>query len=208
MSRARVIIADDHLMVAEGLRRMLEPEYDVVELATDGQKLINGVRRHSPEVVLIDITMPLMNGIDATRRVLAVAPAAKVLIVTMHTEPAYVAEALNAGAHGYVLKHGAASELKKAITAVLSGHRYLSPLARLPEPPRAKGGREQLSPRQRDVVRLIAEGHAMKEIADLLSISVKTVEFHRARTISRLGVSNTAGLIRYAVEHGMVIEVS
>jgi DNA-binding NarL/FixJ family response regulator len=205
MKRPRVLIADDHALVTEGFRRLLEPHYVVVGIVGNGEALLDAARRLQPDVVLIDISMPLINGIDAARRVRAKAPQAKLIFVTMHAERAYLTEAFRAGASGYLLKRCAASELRVAIEAVLEGGTYVTPLIEQRDEKESKVDRDDLSPRQRDVVRLIAQGRPMKQIADILQISIKTVEFHKSKIMQRLGLQSTAELVRYAVTHGILV---
>ena len=205
MKRPRVLIADDHALVTEGLRRLLEPHYVVVGIVEDGEALLRAAKQLQPNVVLMDIAMPIINGIDAARRVRKDAPHAKLIFVTMHAEPAYATEAFRAGASGYVLKRCAASELRVAIQTVLEGGTYLTPLIEQRDEKARPVDRNDLSPRQRDVVRLIAQGRAMKQIATILQISVKTVEFHKSAVMRRLGLHSTAELIRYAITHGISV---
>ena len=214
MSRARLLLADDHMLLLDGYRKLLEPEFELVGAVENGRALLEVAPRLKPDVILMDISMPLLNGIDATRRLRKIVPKAKVLIVTMHADPDYVAEALRAGASGYLLKRSAASELVSAIHEVLEGGRYLTPLItgqaldwlRKSEGQSAAGRdtKSVLSPRQREVLQLVAEGRTAKEIAALLRISVKTVEFHKSRIMKELGVRSVAELTRYALRRGMV----
>lgn len=205
MTRARILMADDHTLVLEGFKRLLEPDYEVVGMVTDGRALIEAAEKLQPDVVLVDISMPLLNGVDAVRRLKKAAPRVKILFVTMHADPAYVSEAFRAGASGYLLKRSAGSELLTALSEILKGRSYVTPLvtrefleARGQAPPRS------LSPRQREVVQLIAEGLSMKEIAGILHVSVKTVEFHKARSMQQLGIQTNADLIKYAISKGLV----
>src|SRR6266852_4417474 len=186
MSRARLLLADDHMLLLDGYRKLLEPA-----------------------VILMDISMLLLHGIDATRRLRKLVPKSKILIVTMHADADYVAEAFRAGASGYLLKRSAASELVSAIHEVLEGKRYLTPLitGQALDWLRKSEGRERggggaasvLSPRQREVLQLVAEGRTAKEIATLLRISVKTVEFHKSRIMRELGMRSVAEITRYAL---------
>lgn len=206
-SRARILIADDHALVVEGLRKLLQDEFEVVGTAEDGRALIAAAERLKPDVILVDISMPLLNGIDACARLRAVVPSSRVVILTMHADPSYAAEAFRAGAAGYVLKGSATSELLKAIRAVLGGRKYVAaalPAGVVSGPRHGEGGSGSLTARQREVLQLVAEGRGAKEIAALLRISVKTVEFHKARLMSELGLHSTAELTRYAVQHGLV----
>ena len=205
--RARILLADDHDLVAAGLCKLLEPDFDLVGTATDGRALVSAVQEHQPDLVLLDISMPLLNGLDAARRIRSSVPACKVIFVTVHSDPAYVAEAFRAGASGYVLKRSAASELARAIHEVLEDRIYITPL--LPKGAVESAFRSSqtrgplLSARQREVLQLVAEGHSAKQIASILHISSKTVEFHKALIMKRLDLHSTAELTRYAIEQGI-----
>ena len=213
MKAITVLLADDHNLVRAGLRALLL-NYDgvrVVGEASDGRMAVELVERHNPDIALMDLSMPDMNGIEATRRISQTHNRTKVIVLSMHANEEYVLEALRAGASAYLLKEAAPRELELAIDAVTKGQRFLSPaisknviedyLAR------TRGGNtpiETLTPRQREIIQLIAEGRSTKEIAHLLSISVKTVETHRAQVMQRLGIHDIAGLVRYAVRKGWV----
>jgi DNA-binding NarL/FixJ family response regulator len=210
MTRPRILLADDHQIVAEGLRSLLEPEFELVGIATDGREAIAAIEALRPDVVVLDITMPSLNGIEVARQLRAARSAVKVIVLTMHQDPAYAARALDAGAAGFVLKHAAASELITAIRQALQGRTYVTPLiaADLLQAYRErKSGQtaslDQLTPRQREVLQLVAEGRSAKEIARLLHISPRTAEFHKARLMQALGAESTADLIQYALRHGM-----
>jgi DNA-binding NarL/FixJ family response regulator len=181
MKRPRVLLADDHTLVAEGLRRILEPECEVVGAVEDGRSLLAAAEQLKPDIILLDISMPLLNGVDAARRLRDAAPSAKVIFVTMHADATYVTRAFGAGASGYVLKRCAAMELLNAVHEVLKGRTYVTPLIRkdilgeLPGWPLGSGEASgELTDRQREVVQLVAEGHPVKEIAAILNISRKT----------------------------------
>lgn len=211
LKKPRILLADDHKLVAEGFRRMLTPDFDVVGAVEDGRSLLEVAQKLEPDVVLMDISMPLLNGIDAARRLKKLMPAIKVIFVTMHANPAYVAEAFRAGASGYLLKQSATSELVFAIREALQGLHYVTPIVakdvliplRGPSLP-SQPGKKKLTPRQREVLQLVAEGRSLKEIADILKISVKTVEFHKSRIMNYLGVRTTADLTKYAIVTGLV----
>ena len=210
MKKPRILLADDHSLVLEGFRRILEDQYDVVGTAEDGRALLEAASRLKPNVVLLDISMPLLNGIDATRHLKKVSPDVKVIFVTMHADPAYLNEAFKAGASGYLLKRSAGTELIQAIQSVLGGNYYVTPLltkglvnsviSEAPVPPTRQS---ILTPRQREVLQLVAEGKAVKEIAQLLNISPKTVEFHKAQIMEQLDLRTTAELTKYAMAHGL-----
>ncbi len=208
MKRPRVLLADDHPIVIEGLRKLLEPECEVVGVVEDGQALVREAPWRRPDIVILDIAMPLLNGIEAARRLRTLTPKSRLIFVTMYTDPTFAAEAFNAGAWGYVLKRSAASELMRAVRDVLAGRRYVAP--GLPaevdrtanfRPTQPSG---QLTVRQREVLQLVAEGRAVKEIGSLLQISTKTVEFHKSRLMARLELRTTAELTKYAIAHGIV----
>jgi DNA-binding NarL/FixJ family response regulator len=207
--RPRVLIADDHKLVVEGLRKLLEDQFDVVGTVEDGRALLAAAERLTPAVILVDVSMPLLNGIDACARLRVLAPSSRVIVLTMHADRSYAAEAFKAGAAGYVLKRSAASELVLAIQAVLRGQRYLTSTlpASILAGTRLTGESQpgHLTPRQREVLQLVAEGHGAKQIAHLLGISVKTVEFHKTRLMDQLDLRSTAELTRYAVQHGIVV---
>lgn len=207
----RVLIAEDHTLMAEGLRRLLECEFQSVQTVGNGRQLLEVVVATKPDVVLIDIGMPLLNGIEATRRFSKISPATKVVIVTAHNEPQYVVEAFRAGATGFVLKRCALSELVTAIRQVLSGHTYVTPLMaeRALEASRDSVSEgPELTSRQREVLQLVAEGCTAKEIANVLKLSVKTAVFHKMAIMDKLGLRTTAELTRYALEHGIATPTS
>jgi len=204
------LLADDHVLVRQGLRSLLEKAgFQVVGEASDGREAVALVRELRPQVAIIDLGMPVLNGVDATHEILKIAGGTtKVILLTMYSEQSYVMAALAAGVHGYVLKNRAATSLIEAIHEVLNGNTYLSPdvsrsvietLATDPNPPS-----EPLSVRERQVLQLVAEGMSTKGIADLLSISVKTAESHRTRIMQKLEIHDTAGLVLYAIRKGII----
>lgn len=210
MSRPRVLLADDHTLVAEGLRKLLEGECELVGIVEDGRALLEAARRLRPDLILLDISMPLLNGIDAARQLKKLMPEVKLVFLTMHADPTYVSEAFRAGASGYLLKRAAASELTLALQEILKGHYYVTPhvvkdvLSPLLEPaPGSSSKLKELTPRQREVLQLVAEGHSIKEIAAVLKVSVKTVEFHKSKIMEQLGLRTTAELTKYAITHGL-----
>lgn len=205
----RVVLADDHVIVRQGLKALLEREgFEVVGEASNGHEAIKLTDSLHPEVVVLDISMPLLNGIDAAREILNSAPRTKVLLLTMFTEEHYVYEALRAGVSAYVLKTKAAGELVTAIQEVCKGETYLSPgisrtvvqayLAKADSPA------DPLTARERQVIQLVAEGKTTKEIATVLGISTKTAESHRTNIMEKLNIHDIAGLVRYAIRHGIV----
>jgi len=210
MKRARVLLADDHRIVAEGLRGLLEPEFELVGIVEDGRALLAAAEQLRPDVIVADISMPLLNGIDAVRQIKRTHEDIKVVFLTMHPDVMYAASAFEAGASGYVLKHSAPSELIAAIQSALRGKTYVTPLLAgdLMQfyKERPQEGRDELSKltqRQREVLQLLAEGRSAKEIASILNISARTVEFHKYRMMQDLGLKSVAELTRYAIKHGM-----
>ena len=212
--RTRIVLADDHALVRQGFTALLAaiPDFEVVGEAGNGREALQLIRALAPEVALMDISMPELNGLDATAHALRVQPQLKVIIVSMHATEAYVIEALRAGAAGYLLKDADAGELEQAIRAVTRGERYLAPSVShhvIDRFLRAERGEqaaeaEVLSERQREVLQLIAEGRSTREIAVRLHLSVKTVETHRAHLMQRLEIFDVAGLTRYALRIGLV----
>ncbi len=209
--KPRVLIADDHQLFMEGLKRMIEAECEIAGTTTNGRELVAMARKLDPDLIFLDITMPLLNGIEAARQIKSENGRASIIFVTMHMSRDYVREAFEAGAAGYVLKQAAACELKAAIQEVWRGRFFLSPTISenflggpLPEGENPSKLFTALTPRQREVLQLVAEGKAAKEIASLLTISVKTVEFHKKHLMEQLNLRSSAELIRYAVEHGWV----
>jgi DNA-binding NarL/FixJ family response regulator len=210
MKRARVLLADDHQIVAEGLRSLLETEFDIIGMVSDGRALVEMAQQLRPEVIVADISMPLLNGIEATRQVKRVAPKTRVIVLTMHADATYAARAIEAGAEGYVLKHSATAELVTAVREALQGRVYVSP--RIANAlPQVSIDRPQpqdnppLTPRQREVLQLLAEGYSAKKIAAILGISSRTAEFHKYRMMEMLKVNTGAELIRYAIGHGIIL---
>jgi len=212
MPKPRLLLADDHELLLDGLRKILEPDFDLIGAVGDGRAAVAAFEQYQPDLILLDIALPLLNGIEAARQVRCNSPDARILFVTMQTDRIYVEEAFRAGASGYVLKQAAATELVEAIKTVLRGRTYISPLVAerigVPvfdlsrDPSRLFGG--QLTPRQREVLQLIAEGKTLKEIGQVLGISVRTVEFHKNGLMQVLGFRTTAELTRYALDHGIV----
>ncbi|MCX7239328.1 MAG: response regulator transcription factor [Burkholderiales bacterium] len=213
MNTVRVLLADDHTLVRAGLRKLLEslPDIEVVGEASDGLELLEMAEKLQPQVVLMDIAMPGLNGIEATGRIVKALPGVRVLILSMHQNAEYVRQALRQGAVAYLLKDSAPLELELALKAVLCGETYLSPavskgvvsdyVQRLRSDDQPE---DLLTPRQREVLQLIAEGHSTKEIARRLDLSVKTVETHRTQLMKQLDIHEVAGLVRYAMRAGLV----
>jgi DNA-binding NarL/FixJ family response regulator len=209
MKRTRLLLADDHTLTLEGVRSFLEPHHEIVGMVTDGRALMEAALRLKPELIVLDITMPLLNGIDAAVQIKKSLPGTKLLFLTMHVNPAYLEAALNTGATGYVLKSAVREELLDAIESVLSGRIYVTPglsienLDRFKDPSRA-AATLRLSMREREILQLIAEGRAAKEIAHVLNISRATVAFHRDNIKRKLGLRTTAELTKHAIEQGLV----
>jgi DNA-binding NarL/FixJ family response regulator len=206
MKKPRLLLADDHRIVLEGLRGMLEPEFEVVGVVADGCSLVAEARRLRPDAVVADISMPGLNGIEAARQIRTADERIRVVFLTMHADPGYAAGAVEAGASGFVLKHSAPQELIRAIREALQGRTYFTPAiaaqlkgAKRPDEPAAG-----LSPRQREVLQLIAEGKSTKEVAALLNISPRTAEFHKYRMMELLRIKTTAELVQYAIRHGLL----
>jgi DNA-binding NarL/FixJ family response regulator len=210
---ARVLLADDHQLFRDGLRSLLQrsPGFTVVGEAADGLEALRLCRDLQPDVVLLDISMPGLNGVEAARRIGVEAPGTRILIVSMHADRRFVAESLRAGARGYLLKDSAFPEVVQAIQAVMRGHMFLSPAitdvvaqdfaSQVPSPERSAF--RLLSPREREVLQLLAEGLSTKEIAGKLSVSGKTVETHRRQIMDKLGLHSVAELTKYAVREGL-----
>jgi len=214
--RTRVLLADDHAMVRQGLRALLERERDLVVVgdACDGREAVRLAAQLRPDVVVMDISMPRLNGIEATRRIMACSPGTRIVALTMHAGEEYVYELLKAGATGYVLKESPASDVVAAIRVVRQGGSFLNPtisaqvvngyLGRSGTKESATRPPDLLTPREREVLQLIAEGNTNRVIARQLGLSAKTVEAHRTRIMTKLGVHNTAGLTRYAIRRGLI----
>ena len=207
----RILIADDHGVVAEGLKHLIEAQQDMQVVATvgDGREAVRVAKETQPDVVLMDLSMPELNGADATRAVLEHDPKCRVIVLSMYAEREYVRRALKAGAAGYVVKRSAAKEVVDAIRAVHAGQRYLSPrVADVVIDDYAGDGKgdllEKLSTREREVLQLLAEGRTGAEIATRLTLSQKTVETYRARLVEKLGIRDVAGLVKFAIQRGLV----
>lgn len=211
MNRPRVLLADDHTLILAGLKTLLESDFDLVGTAEDGRALLKAAEKLKPDVILLDISMPLLNGLEAARHLRKIAPHAKIIFLTMHGDVAYVKEAFRVGASGYLLKRSAPSELATAINEVVKGRTYVTPLVtkdvmELFLEPSSESERlaSRLTPRQRVVLQLVAEGHTNKEIASILQVSIKTVEFHKYNLMQILGIRTTAELTQYAMRHGFI----
>lgn len=210
MKRLRLLLADDHRIVAEGLKHVLESEFELVGMVQDGRALLVAARELRPDIIVSDISMPELNGIEALEELQKENPEVKVIFLTMHHNVAYARRALNAGALGYVLKHSAAEELILAVRAAAAGQTYLSPAIAGGVLKSMRSGTEpdadpleSLTLRQREILRLLVDGHSAKVIAARLGISPRTVEFHKYSMMETLGVSSSAELIRLALQHGL-----
>jgi DNA-binding NarL/FixJ family response regulator len=207
-ARPRLVIADDHAIFAEALKVFLERTYPVVSVVADGRALIEAALKFKPEVIIVDVGMPVLNGLDAARRIKEDTPNVKFIFLTMQEDPNLAAAALELGPIGYVVKHAAGTELLKVIDHVLHGKAYLSPQVRANDwvatKQRARQFTKELSHRQREIVQLYAEGRSIKEIGGVLNLSEKTVEFHKHHIIEALHLKSNAGLILYALKHGLV----
>ena len=211
MKRFRIVLADDHSLVLEGLHKLLEDEYDIVGMAEDGRTLLKVAQQHNPDVVVLDISMPQLNGLDAARQLRKLLPTCKIIFLTMHADPTYAKEAFQAGASAFLLKRSAASELMLAIHAVLKDQFYVTPEITkdvlLPLCGESEGSLNEerpLTSRQREVLQLVAEGKSVKEIADMLNISGKTVEYHKTKLMRELDLYTTVELTKYAFAKGLV----
>ena len=209
VARPRILLADDHTMVIEGIRSLLEEKgHDVVGVVSDGRALVDAAPRLKPDVVILDISMPLLNGFDAAARLTQLLPKVKIVFLTMKDDPNLAAAVLGLGPVGYVLKHSAASELLTAITEVLRGKPYITPRLK-PEnwvvrEARARQFSKDLTPRQREVLQLLAEGHAMKEVGGILNVSEKTVMFHKYHIMRSRNVRSNAELVLLALNQGLI----
>jgi DNA-binding NarL/FixJ family response regulator len=211
VDKVKIVLADDHRIVLEGLKNLLESDYDVVAMAEDGLMLVKEALRLRPDVIITDISMPLLNGIDAVRQIRKEGLDPKVIFLTMHHDALYAKEVLDMGASGFVLKHSASSELIGAIHEVLQGNTHISPAISqelLGLYKQDKNGHEGvlggLSLRQREVLQLLAEGKSAKEVAKMLKISARTVEFHKYSVMQQLKIKTSAELVHFAIKHGIV----
>jgi DNA-binding NarL/FixJ family response regulator len=213
MNTLRVLLADDHTLVRAGIRALLEeiPEVTVIAETGDGREALDLMRKHRPDIALLDIGMPGLNGLEIAQRAGKECPSTRILILSMHAGDTYVAQALQAGVAGYLLKDAAVDELPLAIKAVMRGEAYLSPAISRKVMDGFLHGHEgaanplaELTSRQREILQLIAEGHSTKEIASILNVSVKTVETHRLNMMERLGIHDIPGLVRLAIRAGLI----
>lgn len=209
MGPIRVILADDHTLVLEAFHILLASDVDVVATAVNGHELIRAVKQHKPDVVVTDISMPILNGIDACSKLLKILPDLKIIFLTVSDDPDLVAEVIRNGAKGYLLKTSASTELLQAIKAVAAGSTYITPLVtERMIGSLIQGGRrdvsDKLTVRQREILQLLAEGNTMKQTARILSVTPRTVAFHKYRIMENLGIDNNSQLVRYAMKSGLV----
>lgn len=211
MPKTSILLADDHKIVLDGLRSLLAGEFALVGTATDGLDLVEKAKTLNPDLIVADISMPLLNGIDALRQIKEHNPAARMVFLTMHPDSSYLTRAFEAGALGYVLKHAASDELVTALQAALRGERFISPELKhdavvefLDDSKRHLKASLEITPRQRQVLQLLAEGNSAKQIGALLDISARTVETHKYKMMDDLGVKTTAQLIQHAIKLGLV----
>jgi len=210
MAKIKILVADDHPIIVVGLRRLLEPTFEVVAMVENGRELIVAAKKLKPDVIVVDISMPLLNGIDAVSQIRSEGLKAKIIFLTMHTEANYARRALAEGASGYVLKHSASNELLFAIQQALVGRTFVTSTvaARIehtrPAEKASLNALEELTARQREVLQLLAEGHSAKQISSILNLSRRTAEYHKYTLMKILGIRKSAELIQFAVEHGLV----
>jgi len=211
MNRPRVLLADDHRMVSEGLKSLLADDFELVGAVEDGHALLAAAKKLRPDVIVADITMPKLNGIDALHLLKKHNPNVKVVFLTMHQDRAYARRALDAGAAGFVVKHAAPDELVMAIQAALKGKTFITPALAgdvlddiQHSPKEKKNAKGSITPRQREILHLLAEGRSAKTIAQMLSISARTVEFHKYQMMETHGLHSGAELVHFAIKHGIV----
>lgn len=214
--RPTILLADDHVLVAEGIQKLLEGEFNLLGIVPDGRALLTSIQERPPDVAVVDISLPLLNGLEASRQIRKINPNIKIVILTMHSESTFVTEAFRIGVSGYVLKQSVGSELALAIKEVLKNNTYVSPIVaqglvdQAVNPTQADNANEvggfaqELSSRQREVLQLVAEGKSTKEVAAVLNVSIKTVEFHKTRIMKQLGLRTAADLTKYAISNGLI----
>ena len=213
MRRISILVADDHTMVCEGLKRMLEPEFEVIACVQNGRALVKAATNMKPDLVLVDVGMPMLNGLDAARELKKLMPRLKLIFLTMNPDPDIASEALRVGASGYLLKNSEAEELLKAVREAIRGTSYVTPQIRAAmaesfiRDPKSLDRPKHLSARQREVMQMLAEGRRMQEVADVLHISRRTVRFHKQQIMEELGIKSNAELVQYAIKHAMIFPV-
>lgn len=211
MTPKTVLLADDHIMVAEGIKNLLSNEYDVVAIVEDGNALVQKAKELKPDIIVSDISMPIMNGINAAEKIIATNKDVKIILLTMHPELKYAMKALDIGVHGYLLKHAAPEELLTAIKTVLVNRTYITPTlaADIMDAYKNNHGKtadplDILTARQRQVLQLLAESHSAKEIANILNVSSRTVEFHKYKMVETLKLNSASELVPFAIKNGLV----
>ena len=210
MRRARVLLADDHRLLLEAFEKLLQPHCEVVGTVSDGRALIAAARELKPDVIVLDISMPLLNGMVAAERLKKMMPEVKLIFLTVNEDPGFASEAMRIGASGYLLKSSAASELFHAIEVALEGRTYVTPMIMQDMVTSLANGRQpneasaKLTTRQREVLQLLAEGHSMKEVANILDLSPRTIAFHKYRIMEELSLKTNADLVQFAIKHGFV----
>ena len=210
MTRIRILLADDHTMICAGFRKLLEPEYEVVGAVGDGRALLKAAEELKPDVVLVDVGMPLLNGLDAARRLKQLMPKVKLIFLTMNPDSDIASEALQIGASGYLLKNSHGDELLKAVRDVVRGLSYVTPQIRQAmeerfiRDPKTASRKKHLTPRHREIVQMLAEGRSAKEIASILDISIRTVRFHKYEIMKELELGSNAELVQYAIKHSLI----
>lgn len=210
MKRRTILLADDHVMICAALQKLLEPEYEVIGLVGDGLSLVKTAVDLKPDLVLVDVGMPLLNGLDAGRELKKLMPGIKLIFLTMNPDPEIAREAFRIGASGYLLKNSQGEELLKAVHDALLGTSYITPQIShamkesFVRDPNSLGHPKPLSDRQREVLQMLAEGRSMKEVAYILEISLRTVRYHKYRIMEELGIRTNAELVQYAIKHSII----
>jgi DNA-binding NarL/FixJ family response regulator len=210
MKRTRILLADDHTMICAGFKKLLEPEFEVVGSVGDGRELLKAAPELKPDLVLVDVGMPVLNGLDAGRELKKLMPGVKLIFLTMNADPDIASEALRIGASGYLLKNSQGEELLAAVRSAIKGISYVTPQVdhalqqSFIRDPKSLNRAKHLSDRQREVLQMLAEGRSMKEIAYILQISLRTVRFHKYRIMEELGMTTNSELVRYALKHSMI----
>jgi DNA-binding NarL/FixJ family response regulator len=213
MKRTSILVADDHSMMCAGLQKILEPEYEVIASVSDGRSLVKTALELKPDVVLVDVGMPMLNGLDAGREVKKVMPRVKLIFLTMNKDPEIASEALRIGASGYLLKNSKGEELLRAVRGALRGISYVTPqISEAIEEmfirdPKSLNRPKHLSDRQRAVLQMLAEGRSMQEVATVLQITRRTVRFHKQRIMEELGIKTNSELVQYAIKHAMIVPI-
>jgi DNA-binding NarL/FixJ family response regulator len=211
MNRIRILLADDHKIFLDGLRSLLEPGFEIVGMVEDGRALVSLVQKLRPDVIVVDISMPSLNGIEAVRQIKKLDPQVKVVFLTMHADVTYAIRAFEVGVSGFVLKHSASSELLTAISEAIKGRTYVTPMiagelmqSYMEGARRQPDATQQLTSRQREILQLLAEGCSVKKIAEVLNISVRTVEFHKYGLMSKLNLKTNSELVQLAIKYGII----